>query len=191
MDAAIGPFDPAVAGRDIGFAVHYQPPGKRLCAGDVVDLFARRRVKSIVDPDDDVRRGHELAEAAGGGNFGERLAFDQVRRKLAGHRDRDLDGFAFEPRFDRLQRGAGRRDAGRDAFERAGDPPADLDLGVALALGIAAWRAESSAAASVVACSASVTVGLRRLPVAKSTSNRNFAGAPISRSAPLRRASSK
>jgi hypothetical protein len=37
-----------------------------------------------------VRRRHKLAEAAAGkrGNFGERLAFDQARRKLARDRDR-------------------------------------------------------------------------------------------------------
>ena len=116
----------AVADRDIGLAEHDQPAGESVGARDVVDLFARGCIKSLVDPDDDVRRGHELAEAAAGksGNFGKWLALDQARRELAGDRDRHLDRFAFEPRFDRFQRADGLIDAGRDVFERACDPPA-------------------------------------------------------------------
>jgi hypothetical protein len=87
-----------------------------------------------------VRSCHKLAETAAGerGDFRERFAFDQARRKLAGNRNRDLDRFAFELRFDRLQRTGSGFDAGCDAFERACDPPADLDLRVALTLRIAA-----------------------------------------------------
>jgi hypothetical protein len=140
-----------------------------------------------------MRRGDQLAEAIAGerGYFGERLAVDQSRRQLAGDGYRDLDGFAFEPRFDRCECVGRFGEAGRDALERAGDPAAGLDRGVALRLRVAAALCGGFGSASVVACSASVTVASRSLPAAKSTSNRNFAGAPISRSALLRRVSWK
>jgi len=87
-----------------------------------------------------VRRGHELAEAAAGkrGNFGERFALDQARRELARDCDRNLDRFAFKPRFDRFQCAGGLIDAGRDAFERGCDPSAVLGLCVVLTFLIAA-----------------------------------------------------
>jgi hypothetical protein len=87
-----------------------------------------------------MRRGDQLAEAIAGerGYFGERLAVDQSRRQLAGDGYRDLDGFAFEPRFDRCECVGRFGEAGRDALERAGDPAAGLDRGVALRLRVAA-----------------------------------------------------
>ncbi len=71
-------------------------------------------------------------------NFGKRLALEQGRRELAGDRDRDLDGFAFKPRLDRLQRVVRFAKARGDAFERVGDAATGLDGGVALRLGVAA-----------------------------------------------------
>ena len=105
MDAAVGPFDPAVAGRDRGLAEDDELAGEAVGARDVVDLLASGGIKSLVDANDDMRRGDELAEAPASERryFGERLALDQARRELAGDRDRDFDRFAFEPRFDRFQ----------------------------------------------------------------------------------------
>ena len=106
----------------------------------LVELLARGGIERIVDAHGDMRRGDQIAEAAAGQrrNFGERLALDQGRRELAGDRDRDLDGFAFEPRLDRLQRVVRFAEPRGNAFERSGDAAAGLDGGVALRLGVAA-----------------------------------------------------
>ncbi len=63
-----------------------------------------------------MRRGGELLEAFGGErrDLGERLARDQLGRKLAGDRDRKLDGFGFEPALDRDK-------AARQPVERVAD----------------------------------------------------------------------
>ena len=57
-------------------------------------------------------------EAFGGerGDLGERLARDQLRRELGRDRDRHLDGFGFEPTFDR------RAGPARELLERVADP---------------------------------------------------------------------
>src|ERR1700722_8379329 len=44
IDAAVGPFDTAIADRNAGLSEHHQPAAKALGAGDIVDLFAHRRV---------------------------------------------------------------------------------------------------------------------------------------------------
>jgi hypothetical protein len=137
-----------------------------------------------------VRRRDKLAEAAAGerGNLGERLALDQSRRQLAGNGNGDLDGLAFEPRFDRRERLGRFAQADRDALERTGDPAAGLDRGIALRFRVAAalrGRLGLGEPGRVLGDAS------RSLPAAKSTSNRNFAGAAISRSALLRRGSWK
>ena len=70
-------------------------------------------MQRVVDAHHDVRRRDQLAEAFGRErrDLGERLARDQLRRELAGDRDRDLDRLGFEPRLDR-------REAARQRCER-------------------------------------------------------------------------
>ena len=73
-------------------------------------------MQRVVDAHDDMRRGGELPEAFGGerGDLGERLAQHQLGRELAGDRDRELDGFGFEPLLDRGK-------PARQAVERVAD----------------------------------------------------------------------
>src|SRR5580704_16629734 len=108
-DAAVRPFDAAIADGDIGLGEHDEAALETFGAHDVVELFARRGIERVVDAHSDVRRGYQLAEAIAGQrrDFGKRLARDQRRHGLARHRHGDLDGFAFEPGFDRLQRFVG------------------------------------------------------------------------------------
>src|SRR5580698_1946458 len=103
-DAAVRPFDAAIADGDIGLGEHDEAALKTFGAHDVVEFLARRRVERVVDAHGDMRRGHQFAEAIARQrrDFGERLARDQRRHELARHRHRDLNGFAFEPGFDRL-----------------------------------------------------------------------------------------
>src|SRR5579864_2266623 len=72
-DAAVRPFDAAIADGDIGFGKHDQPALKAFRAYDVVELFARRRIERVVDAHGDVRRGHQFPEAIArqGRDFGE------------------------------------------------------------------------------------------------------------------------
>src|SRR6202034_4839329 len=85
VDAAVPPFDPAIAERDAGFGKHDQPAFEAPAARDGVKLVARRGVKTIIYAHHDVRRGEELAKASAGQrrNFGEWLPGDQGRRELS------------------------------------------------------------------------------------------------------------
>src|SRR5580698_7142549 len=80
-DAAVRPFDAAIADGDIGLGKHDEAALKAFRAHDVVELFARRGIERIVDAHGDVRRGYQLAEAIAGErrDFGKRLARDQGR----------------------------------------------------------------------------------------------------------------
>src|SRR5579862_4847544 len=76
VDAAVGPFDAAIAGRDVRLREHHQPALKVLGAHDVLEFFACLRVERIVDAYGDMRRRHELAKAAARqfSDLGKRLA---------------------------------------------------------------------------------------------------------------------
>lgn len=125
IDAAAHPFDPAVARPDAGVAEYDEPPLEAVPASDVVKLLAGGGIGQIVDAYGNMRRGDQLAETAARKrrNFSKRLALEQGRRELAGDRDRDrdLDGLAFEPRLDRLQRVVGFAEARGNAFKRSGN----------------------------------------------------------------------
>ena len=94
-DAAIGPFDAAVAGRHGRVGQHRQPALEAARLRDLVELalgrrrrYRRRCARPRAAPSPD-------AEGFGGerGNLGERLARDQLGRELAGDRDRDFHRF--------------------------------------------------------------------------------------------------
>src|SRR5579863_428912 len=63
VDAAIGPFETAIAERDIGLGEHNEPAFEAPRPHNIVELFLGGGVERIVDPHDDMRRGDELAEA--------------------------------------------------------------------------------------------------------------------------------
>jgi hypothetical protein len=126
-----------------------------------------------------------MAEAAGGqrGKLGERLAGDQLGGELPRHRPRHPDRLGLEPRLDRGEAAIELGERGGDAFERGRGALLGLGLGGGETLAVAG----RSASVSLAACSASATDDLVRSPTAKSLSNRNLAGAPISRPTPHRR----
>src|SRR6202451_2935337 len=62
-DAAIRPFDAAIADGDIGLGEHDEAALKAFRPHDAVELFARRGVERVVDAHGDVRRGHQFPEA--------------------------------------------------------------------------------------------------------------------------------
>src|ERR1700722_5319897 len=61
-DAAVRPFDAAIADGDIGLGQHDEAALKAFGAHDVVELFARRGIERVVDAHGDVRRGHQFPE---------------------------------------------------------------------------------------------------------------------------------
>ena len=142
--AAIGPFDAAVAERHAGLGQHDQAALEAVQPRDLLEPLVRGLVDRLRDAHDDVRRRDQLAEARRRErlDLGERLGGDQLRRELARDRDRDLDGFGFEPRLDRLQALRQRRDALRDALAGGRGAALDLRLGgeqaVAVGLGLGA-----------------------------------------------------
>jgi hypothetical protein len=82
-----------------------------------------------------VRRLEQLVEAILGerGDFGERLASEELRRKLSRNSNRNFDRLGFEAVLDSLE---ARRERGHgrcDALERARSPP--LGLGPQLRFG--------------------------------------------------------
>ena len=115
---AIGPLDAAVAERHAGLGEHDQPALEAGEPRDLLEPLVRDLVDRLRDAHHDVRRRDQLAEAGARQrlDLGERLGGDQLGRKLARDRDRDLDGLGFEPRLDRLQALRQRRDALRDAL---------------------------------------------------------------------------
>src|SRR5580692_6108900 len=65
-DAAVRPFDAAIADGDIGLGEHDEAALKTFRAHDVVEFFARRSVERVVDAHGDVRGGYQLPEAIAG-----------------------------------------------------------------------------------------------------------------------------
>ena len=162
-------------------------------AGDLVEPRAGRFQQRVVDAHHDVRRGVEMLEAFGGerGDLGERLAQHELGRKLAGDRDRKLDRLGFEPLLDR-------REPARQPIERVADL-LERDGGAALGDRGALLLGGGEAVAEALALGLGELERVlrrrdrprRRLPAAKSWSNRNFAASAtmcLSRPA-LRRAS--
>src|SRR5215469_14943292 len=134
LEPAVGPFDPAVAGRDLGLGHHHQASVEAACARHLFELGPGLAVQRAVDAHDEVGRRQELAETLVGErrDLGERLACDQLGRELPADRERDLDRLRLEPVLDRLEAGAQLLEPMGDALERACEPP--LGLGARLRL---------------------------------------------------------
>src|SRR5882724_5812032 len=98
-DPAVGPFDLAVADRDLGLGDHHDAALEAAGAGDLVEPGTGDFMQGVVDAHHDVRRRGEMLEAFGG----ERRDFG-----------RKLHGFGFEPAFDRGE-------AARQAIKRVAD----------------------------------------------------------------------
>src|SRR5439155_1256955 len=79
-DAAVGPFDPAVAGCDIRLGQDHQPALEAALGSLSFDLFARRLVKGVVDADHEMRRRDQMREAVAHqrGDLAERLGGNQL-----------------------------------------------------------------------------------------------------------------
>src|SRR3954471_8318792 len=112
-DPAVGPFDLAVADRDLRVGEHHEPALEAAAVGDLVEPGTGDFVQGVVDAHHHVRRSGEMLEAFGGerGDLGDRLAQHELGGELAGDCGRKLDRFGFKPLFDRGKpaRHAGKR----------------------------------------------------------------------------------
>src|SRR5438477_1011304 len=115
-DPAVGPFDLAIADRDLGLGDHHDAALEAAGAGDLVEPGAGDFMQGVVDAHYDVRRRGEMLEAFGGErrDLGEGLAQNELGGKLARDCSRKLHGFGFEPAFDRGK-------AARQAIKRIAD----------------------------------------------------------------------
>src|ERR1700733_2867151 len=82
VDAAVSPFNAAVADLDIRLGEHHQPALVMARAHDVLEHFLGGGVERVVDAHGDMRCGNKLAEtlARQRGDFRERLPGEQRRR---------------------------------------------------------------------------------------------------------------
>src|SRR6266700_2647037 len=62
-DAAVGPLDPAIAGRDFRFGEYHQAALEAALRRMPLDLLARGLVEGRVDPHHQMRRRYQLGEA--------------------------------------------------------------------------------------------------------------------------------
>src|SRR4051812_35194147 len=101
-DAAIGPLDSAIAGRDIRFRQDHESALEAALFGQPLDTLARGFIEGIVDANHEMRNRDEVREtiAHQPADLAERLIRNQFAAQLAGHRHCDVDGFGFHPGFD-------------------------------------------------------------------------------------------
>src|SRR4029079_17691997 len=134
-DAAIDPFDTAVTWREALVGNDGKPAIEAAGPRDLLDLLLRSLVDVCRNAHGDKRRGHQMVKAFGRQrrNFGERLAGDQRRRQLGGHRDRHLDGFRFKTCLDCGKRAIEPAEPVRDHRERVGHPLGGLLMRLLLA----------------------------------------------------------
>src|SRR5215216_3349024 len=118
--AAVGPFDPAVAGGDAGLGQDHQPALEAALGGLPFDLLAGGLVELVVDADDEMRGCDQMREAVADerGDFAERLAGDQFAAQLARHGDRDFDRLGFHPGLDAGETRGDAADGDADLFQR-------------------------------------------------------------------------
>src|SRR6185312_10857320 len=133
--AAVGPFDPAVAGRDLGLGEDDEAPLEAGLLGESLDALARQLVERGVDAHHEMRRRDQVREAFldGARDLAERLGGDQLAAELARDRHGDLDRLGLHPRLDA---GDARRDglhADLDLLQRQRRAAVALGLGLALA----------------------------------------------------------
>src|SRR5882724_5324953 len=100
--AAIGPFDPAVAGCDLRLGQDHQPALEAALGGLPLDFLAGGFVEAVVDADHEVRRRDQMRKAIAHQprDFAERLGGDQLAAQLARDGDRDVDGLGLHSRLD-------------------------------------------------------------------------------------------
>src|SRR6185295_9544742 len=118
--AAVGPFDPAVAGGDAGLGQNHQPAFEAALGGPPFDLLAGGLVKLVVDADDEMRGCDQMREAVADQrhDLAERFADDQFAAELARDRDRDLDGLGLHPGLDAGETRGDAADGDADLFQR-------------------------------------------------------------------------
>ena len=102
-DAAIRPFDPAIAGRDLAFAEHDQATFKARLRAILFETPARLAIKAVIDPHRDMRsREHGLKQSVARAAIS---AIGSGRKERTGepaaHGDRDLDRVRLQPALDR------------------------------------------------------------------------------------------
>src|SRR5262249_10186986 len=80
LEAAVGPFDAAIAEFNVGLSKDHETPFEAAHAGDVFEVLACVRVELLVDADDDVWRFEKLTKATGGErrNFREWFLCDEL-----------------------------------------------------------------------------------------------------------------
>src|ERR1700730_345157 len=78
--AAVGPFDPAVAGRDFRLGQDHEPALEAALRGLPLDLLARRVIESVVDPHHQMRGCDQMREAVAdeARDFAKRLGGHQL-----------------------------------------------------------------------------------------------------------------
>ena len=134
-DAAVSPFDPAVAGCDLGFGEDHESALEAGLFRQPLDPLMRALIELVVDADHEMRRRDEMGEAVlhQARDLAERLGRDQFRTQLAGDRDRDVDSLGFHTAFDVRQprRNALHRDP--DLLERQRRAAIAFRLGLTLA----------------------------------------------------------
>src|SRR3979490_599819 len=134
--AAVGPFDPAVAGCNLRLGQDHQPALEAALGGLPLDFLAGGLIEAVVDADHEVRRRDQMREALAHQcrDFAERLGGDEFAAQLARDGDRDVDGLGLHPRLD-----AGK--AQRDALDRNPDLfQGQRGAAVAFRLGLALRR---------------------------------------------------
>src|SRR3954466_486849 len=130
-EAAVGPFDAAIAERQTGLCEHDETAFEATQPCNLLKPRMRALVDGLADAYDDVRRGDQLTEARRRKrtDFGERFGGDQFRGELSGDRDRDLDRFSFEPCLDCGKPLCHRGDRFSDALAGGRRPALDLRVG--------------------------------------------------------------
>src|SRR5437868_2432753 len=132
--AAVGPFDPAVAGGDAGLGQDHQPALEAALGCLPFDLLAGGLVELVVDANDEMRGCDQVREAVAdeGGDFAERLAGDQFAAQLARDRDRDIDGLGLHPGLDAGETRGDAADGDADLFQRQRRAAVTLHPGLVL-----------------------------------------------------------
>src|ERR1700761_4834052 len=136
-DAAICPFNFAVAVGNRRLRQDHQASFEAALLGELFDAFASALVKGIVDPDHQMRRRDQMREAFADQprDLGQRLPPNQFAAKLACHRHRHGRRLGFHPCFDGGKAARDVLDGDVDFLERQRRAPVAFGLRLALAGG--------------------------------------------------------
>src|SRR5436190_3419539 len=132
--AAVGPFDAAIAGRDIRLGEDHETSLEADLPRHPLDPVAYGLIEAVVDANHQMRRRHQVREAVRDQrhDFGERFARDQLRAELAGHRNRDVDRLGLHPRLDAAETRGDALDGKPDLLQRQRGAAIALDPGFVL-----------------------------------------------------------